>query len=94
MIEAISARRSSRPTTRGRFRPLIEHLLGDDYFMVLADFAAYAAAQREVDDGLSRARDLVAARDPEHRARRLVLVRPNDPRLRQRDLAGSAGRPA
>ena len=40
---------------------------------------------------LARARVVVPARDPQHRACRLVLVGPNDPRLRQRDLAGFAG---
>ena len=43
------------PDDPGRFRPLVEHLLGQDYFMVLADFAAYAATQRAVDAGLPRA---------------------------------------
>jgi glycogen phosphorylase len=33
----------------GRFRPLVDQLLGQDYFMVLADFAAYAATQRAVE---------------------------------------------
>jgi starch phosphorylase len=37
------------PDDPGRFRPLTERLLGQDYFMVLADFAAYAATQRLVD---------------------------------------------
>jgi starch phosphorylase len=49
VIEAIAAGAVS-PDDPQRFRPLIEHLVGHDYFMVLADFAAYAAAQREVDD--------------------------------------------
>jgi starch phosphorylase len=38
------------PDDPGRFRPLIERLLGQDYFMVAADFAAYAATQRLVDE--------------------------------------------
>jgi len=32
----------------GRFRPLIDELTGNDYFLVTADFDAYAAAQRGV----------------------------------------------
>ena len=49
VIEALAAGAVS-PDDPQRFRPLIEQLVGQDYFMVLADFAAYAAAQREVDD--------------------------------------------
>jgi glycogen phosphorylase len=47
-VHAIAAGAFS-PDDPGRFRPLIERLLGQDYFMVMADFAAYAAAQRLVD---------------------------------------------
>ncbi len=32
-----------------RYRPLLDQLLGTDHFMVLADFAAYLAAQERVD---------------------------------------------
>ena len=39
------------PDDPARFRPLIEQLLGHDYFMVTADFARYAAAQGAVDEG-------------------------------------------
>ena len=63
VVEAIAAGAFS-PDDPGRFRPLIERLLGQDYFMVLADFAAYAAAQREVDD---------AYREPAAWWRRAVL---------------------
>ena len=79
------------PDDPGRFRPLIEQLLGHDYFMVSADFARYAATQRAVDAGVPRRRHLVAARGHQHRQGRLVLVRPHDPRLRERDLGRAAG---
>jgi starch phosphorylase len=52
-LDAISAGRFS-PDDPGRFRPLIERLLGEDYFMVLADFTAYAEAQRRVDAAYRR----------------------------------------
>ncbi len=48
VLDAIAGGQFS-PDDPGRFRPLVERLLGEDYFMVLADFAAYAAAQRQVD---------------------------------------------
>jgi starch phosphorylase len=48
VIEAIASGVFS-PGDPHRFQPLVESLLGHDYFMVLADFAAYATAQREVD---------------------------------------------
>ena len=44
------------PDDPGRFRPLIEQLLGHDYFMVTADFARYAEAQRRVDEAFRDAR--------------------------------------
>jgi starch phosphorylase len=62
-LEAVAAGAFS-PDDPGRFRPLVDHLLGHDYFMVLADFARYAAAQRAVDD---------AFRDPRTWWRRAVL---------------------
>ncbi|MCK3654728.1 maltodextrin phosphorylase [Pasteurellaceae bacterium Macca] len=33
---------------RERFKPLVENLLNDDYFCVLADFASYVEAQQEI----------------------------------------------
>jgi len=48
VLEAIGSGQFS-PDDPGRFRPLTERLLGEDYFMVLADFAAYAEAQQRVD---------------------------------------------
>ena len=37
------------PSDPDRFKPLIKALIDHDYFMVTADFAAYADTQREVD---------------------------------------------
>ena len=44
------------PDDPGRFRPLIEQLLGHDYFMVSADFARYAADPAGGRRGVPRAR--------------------------------------
>jgi glycogen phosphorylase len=63
VLEAIGAGQFS-PDDAGRFRPLIERLLGEDYFMVLADFAAYGEAQQQVD---------AAYREPETWWRRALL---------------------
>jgi glycogen phosphorylase len=63
VIEAV-VRGGFSPEDHGRFTPLVEHLLGHDYFMVLADFAAYAASQRQVDQSY---------REPEQWWRRAVL---------------------
>ncbi len=48
VLDAITAGLFS-PDEPGRFRPLVDGLLGEDYFMVLADFAAYAEAQQRVE---------------------------------------------
>jgi starch phosphorylase len=56
------------PEDRDLFRPLLDDLLGRDEYMVLADFASYAAAQRAVadaygdEDGWSRKAALNIAR--------------------------------
>ncbi|NUQ77628.1 MAG: glycogen/starch/alpha-glucan phosphorylase [Polyangiaceae bacterium] len=56
------------PEDRVLFRPLLDDLLGRDEYMVLADFASYAAAQRAVadaygdEDGWSRKAALNIAR--------------------------------
>jgi starch phosphorylase len=45
------------PGEPGRYRPLLDDLGGKDYFLVTADFDAYAAAQREVDAAYAQTQD-------------------------------------
>jgi starch phosphorylase len=45
------------PEDRDRYRPIIDSLEHGDWFMVATDFAAYAAAQREVADLWRRTED-------------------------------------
>ena len=47
-LDAI-ARGAFSPGEPDRYRPLIDNLMGQDYFRVTADFDAYAATQRAVD---------------------------------------------
>ncbi len=69
------------PDDPDRYRDLIGGLYEHDWFMVAADFDAYAAAQREVDGALVAAAGLVGEGDPQHRADGLVLVGPHDPAI-------------
>ena len=59
--------------------------------MVTADFAAYAAAQREVDALWQRPARLVRRRRSSTSPMWLVLVRPHDPRICQRHLGRPRG---
>jgi starch phosphorylase len=52
------------PEEPGRFRPIVESLLGGDYYLVLADFLSYASCQRSVE---------VAYRDTAGWMRRAIL---------------------
>jgi starch phosphorylase len=52
------------PDEPGRFRPLVDSLLGHDEYMLLADFDSYLAAQDEVD---------LAYQDPERWTRMAIL---------------------
>jgi starch phosphorylase len=49
-IDLIASGAFSRGDT-GLFRPLVDHLLNDDTFLLLADYRAYVDAQAEVDRG-------------------------------------------
>ena len=95
--------RESRPRARDRgaegrallarrtatsFAPLLHHLFDErDPYFVLADFDAYCAAQERAAPRLRRRRRLVAARRPQHRAHRLVLLGPRGAAVRRADLA-------
>jgi starch phosphorylase len=48
-VEAISGGVFSQGD-RNRYRDLVDNLLTSDWFLVTADYAAYAAAQRKIDD--------------------------------------------
>ncbi len=48
VLEAISSGTFS-PQEPGRFRDIVDNLMTSDWFLVTADYAAYAAAQRSVD---------------------------------------------
>ena len=81
-------RRSSRNGDREVFRPLVESLLTRDDYMLLADYQAYVECQQRVSDAYRDQTQLDAHVDPQHGARRAVLVGSLDPRLLPRHLAG------
>ena len=56
MLDALASGVFS-PDDADRYRPIIDSLYNGDWFMVAADFDAYAAAQREVDDIWRRTED-------------------------------------
>ena len=75
-----------RRTSRDRYRELVADLTASDWFMVAADFDAYARRAAERRDALARPPRLVAVERAEHGAYGLVLVRPHDPRIRRGHL--------
>ena len=80
------------PDDPNRYAGLMDGLYDHDWFMVAADFDAYAAAQRAVDARWHDHAGWRASGDPQHRQRRLVLVRPHHPRICPRHL-GRAVKP-
>ena len=82
-------RACSRPTTMTAIRPIVDALYHGDWFMVAADFDAYATAQREVDRLWRPDEGLDGKGNPQYGEHGLVLVRPDDPRICPRDLERS-----
>ena len=78
------------PDEPQRFRELVDELTGNDHFMVTADFAAYASDAGAGCGTLARSARLVALQRAEHRAGRLVLLGPRDPRIRRGHLERDA----
>ncbi len=74
------------PDDRNRYSGLIDGIYTHDWFMVAADFDAYAQAQREVDQLWTDPVLLELEDDLQHGADGLVLVRPHDPAICQRNL--------
>lgn len=52
------------PDDPGRFRPIVDSLLGSDHYMVLGDFRSYMACQQDIE---------AAFRDPDSWSRRAIL---------------------
>jgi glucan phosphorylase len=74
------------PDEPGRFKALVDAVTFHDYFMVSADFDAYFAAQRQLDDLWQQPSAWWSKAVLEHRADGLVLVRPHHRGICQRDL--------
>ncbi len=79
------------PDERDRYRDLVADLTAGDWFMVTADFDAYAETQRVGRGPLARPSRLVAVERAEHGADGLVLVRPQHPRICRRHLGRAGG---
>ena len=69
------------PDDRNRFAGLIDGIYNHDWFMVAADFDAYATGPARGRRDLDGSAELVFQDDPQHRAHGLVLLRPHDPAI-------------
>ena len=79
------------PDDRDRYRDLVADLTAGDWFMVTADFDAYAETQRVRRGALARPPRLVAVERAEHGEYGVVLVRPQHPRICRRHLGRAGG---
>ena len=68
------------------FRPIVDNLLGDDPFLLLADYQAYIDAQEQVSALWRDPKRVDAQVDSQHRAHGQVLFRSVDPRLLRASL--------
>ena len=90
VLELIAAGTFSHGDTEV-FRPLVDNLLHDDPFLVLADYAAYVDCQERVSAAWQDRGRVVADVDPQHRAQRQVLVGPRHRGVLRRHLERGAG---
>ena len=73
------------------FRPLVDSLLGDDPWLLLADFRSYLECQARVEQAYLDPERWTRHVDPEHGAHGPLLLGPLDRRLLPRRLARRAG---
>ena len=85
-----SGRRGLLPGDRELFRPLVEHLLQRDEYLLLADYQAYIDCQDRVAAAF-RDRSAGPDVDPQCGADGQILLGPLDPRILRRDLEDRAG---
>ena len=78
------------PDEPGRYRALVDALLTDDPYLLLADYEDYVADPGARRCALSRARALGGGGHRQRRRHGRVLGGPRDPRLRQPDLGHRA----
>ena len=72
------------------FRPLTDHLINQDPFMVLADYRAYVDCQAQVSTAWADRGQLGPHVHPQCRADGEILLGPGHPRIRGADLARQA----
>ena len=73
------------------FRPLVDNLVHDDPFLVMADYASYVECQDAGERGVAGPRRVVADVDPERRTQRQVLVGPGHRGVLRRHLERRPG---
>jgi starch phosphorylase len=89
VIDAIAGGDFS-PGDERRYRPLTDALLGQDNYLLLADFASYLEAQARVDALYADPVAWGGAGLAQHRRHGRVLGRPHRRRVRAQDLVAAA----